>query len=75
MSTPGHRQMEETMGKVVRFPDSRRRFLKERAAYCSQCGQPLKTVATEPTKSLGWKIVEGFWSLVVLSIVLAVLFL
>lgn len=64
------------MGNVVSFPEHGRRFRKERAAFCSSCGHPLKTVATEqPTKSLGWKIVEAFWSLVVFSIVLAVFIL
>ena len=63
------------MTNVISFPEHGRRFKKERAAFCSSCGTPLKTMATEqPTKSLGWKIVEVFWSLVVLGIVLAVVF-
>ena len=61
---------------VVSFPEHGRRPKIHIANFCSQCGAPLKLIATEqPTKSLGWKIVEVFWSVVVLSIVLAVLLL
>ena len=62
---------------VVSFPEHGRLLRKERAAFCSTCGTPLKTVATETeqaTKSLGRKIVEAFWGLVMAAVVLAVVF-
>ena len=63
------------MTNVVSFPDSSRRLRREQSNYCSECGSPFTQVPTEPpTKSLGWKIVEVFWSVVVITIVLAVVF-
>ena len=60
---------------VVSFPEHGRRPKIHIANFCSQCGAPLKLIATEqPTKSLGWKIVEVAWSLVVVAIVWAVFF-
>lgn len=48
---------------VVSFPDSSRRLRRARANYCAECGTPFKSVTTESTKSIGWKIVSAFWSL------------
>ena len=59
---------------VVSFPDSSRRLRREQANYCTECGTPIKTVATEsPTKSLGWKIVNTFWSLVLAGFIVLVI--